>query len=94
LTYKEPELSNNQSHTDSKLSDGDDFVPGKAISNVTSELLKALFDAASTLEMEKLSYKICIIRCNSLENVASLPIVKAITPYICSKLVYKLRILE
>ncbi len=66
----------------------------KAISNVTPESLKALFDAASTLEMDKLSHKICMIRRNSRENVASLPIVEPITPYVRSKLVCQLRILE
>jgi len=44
--------------------------------------------------MDKFSHKICIIRRESLENVAGLPIVEAITPYIRSKLVYQLRILE
>ena len=66
----------------------------KAISNVTPESLEALFDAAGTLEMDKLSYKICMIRRKSLENVASLATVEPITPYIRSKLVYQLRILE
>ena len=66
----------------------------KAISNVTPESLEALFDAAGTLEMDKLSHKICIIRRESLENVAGLAIVEPITPYIRSKLVYQLRILE
>ena len=66
----------------------------KVISNITSESLEALFDAAGTLEMDKLSHKICIIRRESLDNVAGLPIVEAITPHIRSKLVYQLRILE
>jgi hypothetical protein len=66
----------------------------KAISNIKSESLEALFDAAGTLEMDKLSHKICMIRRNSLENVASLPIVEVITPYVRSKLVYQLQILE
>ena len=66
----------------------------KAISNVTPESLEALFDAAGTLEMDKLSHKICMIRRKSLENVAGRVIVEPITPYIRSKLVYQFRILE
>ena len=65
-----------------------------AISNITAESLEAMFNAAGYLEMDKLSHKICIIRRENLENVASLQIVEATTPYIRSKLVYQLRILE
>jgi hypothetical protein len=66
----------------------------KAISSIKSESLEALFDAAGTLEMDELSHKICMIRRDSLENVASLPIVEAISPYVRSKLVYQIRILK
>ena len=64
---------------------------GKEISNITPESLEALFNAAGTLETDKLSHKICIIRRKSLENVAGSAIVEVITPYIRSKLVYQLR---
>lgn len=67
---------------------------GLEISNLTCKSLEKLFSDASTLEMDKLSHKICLVSRDILENVASLPIVEPITPYVRSKLVCQLRILE
>ena len=44
--------------------------------------------------MGKLAHKTCLISCDTLEDLASLPIVKPITLYVHSKLVCQLRTLR
>ena len=65
-----------------------------SVSRLSTESLETLFDDAGNLDMDQLSHKICLISRGILENVASLPIVKPITPFVHSKLVCRLRTLE
>jgi len=66
----------------------------KAISGMTSQKLETLFDKSSDLEMDDLSHKICLVSRENRDKVASLPIVKPITPNMHSKLVCQFRKLE
>ena len=66
----------------------------KTVRTLTPEALEKLFDDAGALEMGKLSHKICLISRDTLDDVASLPIVKPITLHVRSKLICQLRTLS
>ncbi len=66
----------------------------KAVANITSQKLETLFDESAALKMDDFSDKICLISRENRDNVASLPIVKPITPNMHSRLVCQFRKLE
>ncbi len=65
-----------------------------AVSDITSQKLEKLFKESGALNMDDLSHKICLISRENRDDVASLPIVKPITPNMHSRLVCQFRKLE
>lgn len=63
----------------------------KAVTNITSDRLEQLFKDASSLTLDAISHNICLISRKDRENVASLPVVKLITPSIQSRLAGQFR---
>lgn len=66
----------------------------KALSSITLETLEKLFKDSSSLAMDDIPSKICLISRNNVEDMASLSIVKPITPSIQSRLAGQIRTLE
>jgi hypothetical protein len=65
-----------------------------AVENITSQRLEILFNESSALKMDDVSQKICLISRENRDDVASLQIVKPISPNMHSRLVCQLRKLE
>ena len=66
----------------------------RAISNITLEQLERLFQDASSLDMDDISHKICLISHEDRNNVTSEPIAMPITSSIKTRLVGQIQKLE
>src|ERR1700722_16378119 len=63
----------------------------KAISNITSDLLKKLTADSASLSMDSISYKICLVSRKNPDKVRSGTMVAPITPHIQSRLANQFR---
>src|ERR1700722_14347458 len=66
----------------------------KAVSNITSDLLKKLTADSASLSMDSISHKICLVRRKNPDKVQSLSMVAPITPHIQSRLPNQFRNME
>ena len=66
----------------------------KMVSNITLDKLERLFEDASSLTLDAISHKICLISREDRKDVASEPVVTPITSFIQTRLATQIRKLE